>query len=96
MAKTSSGKTSTSKGERANMNGKLLNSIRNDRDPADKMVNIQTAWLAGSNPWITIDNPNKEQTNKKKIRVRMNDLKGSSKELKKKMYVMGSGPTPTA
>lgn len=77
-----------SNGERPNVNKKLLNVIKNDTLPAEKMINLQTAWLSGKNPWMTIDNPNKEQTNKKKIRVKMNDLQGSAKERNKKVFTI--------
>jgi hypothetical protein len=63
--------------------------MRADRDGGEKMLNKQRAWVNGSNPWITMENPNKEQTNKKFIRVRMNDLNGGpAKERIKKMFVM--------
>lgn len=85
MAKTNN----TSNGERPNVNRQLLNSIRRERTGADNMLNKQKAWLRGSNPWLTMENPNKEQTNKKFIRVRMNDLNGGpAKERYKKLYVM--------
>jgi hypothetical protein len=87
--KSSSGKTYTSKGENSNVNSKTLNAMRADRDGGEKMLNKQRAWVNGSNPWITMENPNKEQTNKKFIRVRMNDLNGGpAKERIKKMFVM--------
>lgn len=85
MAKTNN----TSNGERPNVNRQILNSIRRERTGADVMLNKQKAWLSGSNPWLTIENPNKEQTNKKFIRVRMNDMNGGpAKERYKKFYVM--------
>jgi hypothetical protein len=81
--KGGSGKTYTSKGERkSSMRTKTSN-------PSDKMINKQRAWLNGSNPWITIENPNKEETNKRFIRVRMNDLNhGSAKDIAKNSYIM--------
>jgi hypothetical protein len=87
--KKASGKSSTSKGERNCLNKKLANAIRKDTFLGKEMMDKQTAWMNGSNPWITIDNPNKEQTNMKKIRVRMNDMMGSSyKERAKKIFGM--------
>lgn len=88
MAKKSSGKTYTSKGERKSVKSSVLNSIRADKNPGDKMLDIQRAYLKGQNPWITLDNPNKEQTNKKKIRVRVNDMLGHPKERAKKLFQM--------
>lgn len=87
--KKSSGKHYTSKGERKNVANSILNGIRSERSGADDMLNKQKAWINGSNPWVTLENPNKEQTNKKFIRVRYNDLMhGSYKELEKKMFTM--------
>jgi hypothetical protein len=85
--KKSSGKHYTSKGERPNVKSTVLNGIRSDREGADVMLNKQRAWINGSNPWVTLENPNKEQTNKKFIRVRYNDLMhGSYKELEKRSF----------
>jgi hypothetical protein len=79
----------TSNGERPNVNSKILNSIRRERTGADNMLNKQRAWVNGSNPWLTIENPNKEQTNKRFIRVRMNDLNGgAAKDRLGKNFVM--------
>jgi hypothetical protein len=81
--KNSGGKTHTSKGERKS-------SMRTrSSDPAQKMLNLQKAWAKGQNPWITIENPNKNETNKRFIRVRMNDTNlGNPKERYKKMFIM--------
>lgn len=85
--KKSSGKHYTSKGERRNVSKSTLNAMRASRSEADKMLNKQRAWINGSNPWVTMENPNKEQTNKKFIRVRYNDLMhGSYKELEKRNH----------
>lgn len=76
MGKKSSGKTYTSKGERANVASATLNSIKRTRDAGQKMMNIQDAFIRGHNPWITIVNPNKNETNKRFIKVRAKDLYG--------------------
>jgi hypothetical protein len=87
--KKSSGKTYSSKGERSNVSKATLHLMRAGKSEADKLLDKQRAWLKGSNPWVTIDNPNKEQTNKRRIRVRMNDLmRGSAKDREKNMYIM--------
>jgi hypothetical protein len=86
--KKSSGKHYTSKGQRKSVSQRTLNAMRRDRSCAEKMINIQRAWLQGRNPWITIENPNKEQTNRRFIRVRVADLNGDPKERAKKMFVM--------
>lgn len=85
--KKSSGKTYTSKGERKNVSSSILNGIRSERSGADDMLNRQKAWMKGSDPWVTMENPNKEQTNKKFIKVRYSDLMhGSYKELEKRSF----------
>lgn len=82
MANKSTGKNYTSKGERRS-------SMRTrSTDPAVKLQNVQRAYWKGQNPWVTIDNPSKEQTNKRKIRVRANELWGSPKEREKQRYYM--------
>ena len=88
MGKKASGKTYTSKGEHRAVSRKTQNAMRKERNPAEKQFNLREAWLKGQNPWITIDNPNKEETNKRKIRVQANVLWGSPKEYLKKNYVM--------
>ena len=87
--KKASGKTYTSKGQHRNVSKSTLRLMRSSKSEADKLLDKQKAWLKGSNPWLTIDNPNKEQTNKRRIRVRMNDLRGgSAKDLEKRAYIM--------
>lgn len=88
MAKKGSGKTYTSKGEHRNVSKSTLRLMRQGKSDADKMLDKQDAWLKGRNPWITIENPNKSETNKRFIRVKANDLWGSPKERQKKMFVM--------
>jgi len=88
MAKKSSGKTYVSKGQHSNVSSATLAGMKRDRNPGDKIINQQTAWLNGKNPWITMENPNKNETNKRFIIVKANDLWGSPKERLKKMYVM--------
>lgn len=92
MAKKSSGKHYTSKGERKNVANSTRNAVRAERDTGQDMLNRQRAWKNGSNPWVTLVNPNKEETNKKLIRVRYNDLMhGSYKEIEKKSFSMTGG-----
>lgn len=87
--KKASGKNYVSKGQHSNVSASTRRLVRAARTEADKMLDKQKAWLKGSNPWLTIDNPNKEQTNKRKIRVRMNDLRGgTAKDLEKRAYIM--------
>lgn len=87
--KKSSGKTYVSKGQHSNVSKSTLRLMRASKSDAEKFLDKQKAWLKGSNPWLTIENPNKEQTNKKYIRVRMNDLRGgTAKDLEKRAYVI--------
>lgn len=91
MAKKKGGKSKgfVSKGTHSNVKKSTLNAMKASKSEADKFLDKQKAWLKGQNPWVTIDNPNKEETNKRRIRVRMNDLmKGTAKEREKHMYVM--------
>lgn len=91
MGKKKGGKSKgfISQGIHSNVSKKTLNAMRADRSEAEKLLNKQRAWLKGANPWVTIDNPNKEQTNKRKIRVRMNDLMGgTAKDREKRAYIM--------
>lgn len=88
MANKSSGKTYISKGIHSNVSRSTLTGMRKARDPSVKIFNIQRAWLANKNPWVTIENPNKEQTDRRFIRVRANELWGSPKERSKKMFMM--------
>jgi len=85
MGKKSSGEHHTSKGERRS------SMKTSTTDKAQKMINKQKAWLKGQNPWITIENPNKNEKDKLFIRVRMNDLMhGSAKDIHKNGYTMQS------
>jgi hypothetical protein len=78
-----------SQGIHSNVSKSTLRAMRASKTEAEKLLDKQKAWLKGSNPWVTIDNPNKEQTNKLKIRVRMNDLMhGSAKELQKRAFTI--------
>lgn len=87
--KKSSGTSYTSKGVHSNVSKATLRLMRAGKSEGDKLIDKQNAWLKGHNPWVTIDNPNREQTNKRRIRVRMNDLmRGSAKDREKNMYVM--------
>lgn len=72
MGKKASGKTYTSKGERNNVNKKTSNAMRIDYiESADRALNQQKALAEGRDIVVTIANPNKEQTNKRFIKVRV-------------------------
>ena len=62
-----------SKGERSSMNRTITNSIRKDRTYGDRLSNQLKAWAKGKRTMVTIENPNKNETNKRFIRVEGND-----------------------
>lgn len=69
----------TSKGERKS-------SMKTaERTPASRLINQQKAHLLGKRVMLTIENPNKEQTNKRFIRVLASTISPSSKD---KFYIM--------
>lgn len=87
--KTSSGSNYVSQGAVSNDSKKILNAVKKDRSEIDVLLNKQRAWMKGQNPWITVENSNKQETNKRFIKVRMNDLmNGSAKEREKRMFVL--------
>lgn len=89
--KKSSGKHYTSKGERRNVNKKITNAVRRDKKAnlVSYMANLVNEWRKGKNPWVTIDNPNTNETNKRRIRVRADDVWGDWK----RSYTIKSGGT---
>lgn len=62
--KRSSGKTYVSKGERKSSISTKI------KDPATKLLRKMDALNKGKDVWFTIANPNKNETNKKFIRVK--------------------------
>jgi hypothetical protein len=65
MAKSkASGKHYVSKGERKSSISTKV------KDPALTMLRKMDALSKGKDVWFTIDNPNKNETNKRKIRVK--------------------------
>lgn len=88
--KKSSGKHYTSKGERPNVNRNMLNSLARDVSTVDRMLNVQRAWKTNkSDPWVTIDNPNPNETNKKRIKIRARQLWGDPRKNKFSMSTGG-------
>lgn len=64
MAKSkASGKHAVSKGERRSS----MPTATDDR--ADRLMNQKKAWIAGKQVMLTLENPNKAETNKRFIRV---------------------------
>lgn len=74
MANKSSGKTYVSKGERRSSAKTAV------RDPGTRLMNQKMAWSQGKNVVLTLENPNKSQTNKRFIRVNARDHWGDPKQ----------------
>lgn len=71
MGKKKGGKSSgnMSKGMHSNVSKSLLNALKADRPAWVKTVNQLDAHNKGKRVMVTINNPNKEHTNKRFIRV---------------------------
>lgn len=76
--KGSSGVKYISKGI-VGVDSKLLKGVRNERSEGQKMLNKLEAFEKGKNVFITIDNPNPKETNKRRIRVPAKELYGDFK-----------------
>ena len=73
----------TSKSERPNTNPSVLKANRRDYmdAPFDRLNNQVKAWRAGKKVMVTIENPNKKETNKPFIRVNALDVWGPPREM---------------
>ena len=70
MGKKQSRATQTSKGERNCVNRSVVKATRRDyMKSTDRITNQLEAFLRGRNVMLTIPNPNKNETNKRMIRV---------------------------
>ena len=70
MGKKRSRDSTTSKGQRPNVNKKIRNDVRRDyMDSLDRHVNQMEAYAKGKRVMLTIPNPNKNETNKRFIRI---------------------------
>ena len=72
----------TSKGIHSSVKKSTTRLVKKDRTFLEKIENISKAWKKFQNPWITIKNPNKSETNRMFIRVRTNDYWGNPKIVK--------------
>lgn len=61
-------------------NKKLSNVLRKERSELDNYANKFRGYLSGKPAYVTIDNPNPKETNKRRIRVSLRDLHGPVKE----------------
>ena len=66
MGKKTKRKTYTSKGERSNVSNSTLKLVRSE---SSKAFNKIDAWRAGKRGYVTIANPNKQETNRRFIKV---------------------------
>lgn len=74
MGKKRSRDTQTSKGQRSNVNKKIRNDVRRDyMDSLDRSINQMKAYAKGKRVMLTVPNPNKNETNKRFIRVAAED-----------------------
>jgi hypothetical protein len=69
-------------------NRALSKAMRRERDAADVFRNKLKGYLAGNNAYITIDNPNPNETNKRKIRVSLHSIFGGPKAYRSSTLVI--------
>jgi len=77
-----SGKSSgaISQGIHSNVRQGILNVARQEyRQSGQRLLNQRRAWAKGKNVVLTIDNPNKNETEKPFIKVKARDIWGSPK-----------------
>lgn len=66
-----------SQGIHSNVKSSTLRAMKEGyRSSGERLLNQIAAWKRGKNVVFTIENPNKNETNKRFIRVRAADLKG--------------------
>ena len=69
-----------SQGIHSNVNRGVLKAMRQDYlASGERVINQRAAWAKGKNVILTIENPNKNETHKRFIRVNARDLWGSPK-----------------
>lgn len=69
-----------SNGIHSNVNRTVLREMRKDyMNSGERMLNQRQAWAKGKNVVLTIENPNKNETHKRFIRVNARDVWGSPK-----------------
>jgi hypothetical protein len=72
----------TSNGERPSVNNTTLRLVRAGVDPADKMLNKLNAWKKGKKGFVTISNPNTNETDKRFIKVSFDAYFGHGRDYK--------------
>jgi hypothetical protein len=72
-SKTGKSKGNVSKGIHRTVSRKITNAMRRDyMASGDRILNQMAALMKGKDVVITIENPNKSETNRRFIRVKMN------------------------
>jgi flagellar biosynthesis regulator FlaF len=79
MGKKRLRKKTTSVGKHGSVSKGVVRAVRASRDPHDTHQHKLDSWKKLQNPWITIANPVKSETNRLFIRVRANDYFGPPK-----------------
>lgn len=75
MGKKKQRNSQTSKGERSPLDKKLIKAARREYNGSTaQMQNKLEAWSKGKRVMLTIENPNKNETNKRFIRVNANEV----------------------
>lgn len=83
MGKKKTRSTYTSKGQHRTVSRDIINACRKERRAVDRLTNQLEAWSKGRRTMITIENPNKNETNKRFIRVEGNIVFGPWKRTEK-------------
>ena len=65
-----------SKGTGKNVNSWATKAMKSDRSLLEKVGHKMAAWKQMKNPWLTVPNPNPNETAKRFIRVKANDVWG--------------------
>lgn len=92
MGKKKSRDTYTSKGQRPNVSKKVRNLKKKDDSYLDKAVRQSEAFFKGQpTGYVTIPNPNKNETNKRFIKVKYQDYyhKGQDYKQASRRFVAG-------
>lgn len=79
----------TSRGERASMSKDVSKAVARDVSVLQLHQNKLDAYNKGKRVWVTIPNPNPNETNKRFIRVLARDVYGDPK--KRNYHISGTG-----
>jgi len=81
-----------SKGQRDSISSDLLKAVKRDRPLVERVLNQLKHWSKGKRTMVTIPNPNKNETNKRFIKVEGNHSAafGPWKRMEKDQKRMGA------